>query len=141
MKKQNGIPLASHTLAIYAASIAIMTTATRLFDFDYWKKLFETDPKAFETRRQEVIDNEICRAPQATQRRLRMLQWKIDATRRRYKHPQVSSTKLFEMMWDKVYGSNGLLEALTTPYVKASDAPESPPTKNVVPIQRDGRPK
>ena len=59
------------------------------------------------------------------QQRLRQLQWRIDATRRRYKHPTVSSAKLFEMMLDKVYGKNGLLEALTAPQRTAARSREN----------------
>ncbi len=85
------------------------------FDFDEWKRLFESDPDAFEARRRATIDSAIGKAPGKMQQRLRRLQWRIDATRRRYKHPAVSSAKLFEMMWCKVYGKGGLLEALTAP--------------------------
>ena len=92
-----------------------MCSQSGTFDFDAWKQLFETDPVAFETRRQEIIDCAIRRASANTQQRLRGLQWRIDVTRRRYKHPAVSSAKLFEMMWQKVYGTNGLLDVLTSP--------------------------
>jgi len=92
-----------------------MNSQSGIFDFDEWKKLFESDPDAFEARRRELIDSEIQRASSKMQPRLRGLQWHIDVTRRRYKHPVVSSAKLFEMMWQKVYGKNGLLEVLTAP--------------------------
>ena len=83
------------------------------FDFDEWKDLAETDPEAFEHRRLALIEAEINAAPAAIQDRLRGLQWQVDMTRKRYKHPSASSAKLFEMMWDKVYGDKGFLEALT----------------------------
>jgi hypothetical protein len=92
-----------------------MNSQSGIFDFDEWKKLFESDPDAFEARRRELIDSEIQRASSKMQPRLRGLQWHIDVTRRRYKHPAVSSAILFEMMWQKVYGKNGLLEVLTAP--------------------------
>ena len=92
-----------------------MNSQSRMFDFDEWKNLFEADPIAFETRRRELIDAAIQRASGKMRQRLRGLQWRIDITRRRYKHPLVSSAKIFEMMWQKVYGENGLLEVLTVP--------------------------
>ena len=83
------------------------------FDFDGWRRLFETSPEMFEQRRAEAIESVIRTAPTDQQPRLRGLQWQIDAVRARYKHPLVSATKLFEMMWDKVYGEQGLQNALT----------------------------
>lgn len=88
------------------------------FDFDEWRLLFETSPDAFEERRREAIESAIHLAPPDRQRRLRGLQWQIDVIRSRYKHPVAASSKLFQMMWDKVYGENGLQQALTSPQVK-----------------------
>ncbi len=90
-----------------------MNSQSGMFDFDEWRILFETAPDAFEKRRRELIESKIRRAPRKRQQRLRGLQWRIDVARCRYKHPLVSSAKLFAMMWRQVYGKNGLLEALT----------------------------
>lgn len=48
------------------------------------------------------------------QGRLRCLQWRIDAERRRYKHPLKSCMALYAMMWESMYGSGGLMEALNS---------------------------
>jgi hypothetical protein len=102
-----------------------MHARSERFDFNEWKELSETDPEAFEVRRRKVIEAEIRLAPARQQQRLRRLQWKIDLVRQRYKHPLVSSAKLFEMMWQKVYGENGLLEALNTPQRRAGGSPSA----------------
>ncbi len=102
-----------------------MKSPSGTFDFDAWKDLFETDPAAFEARRRELIEAQIQQASSGKmQQRLRRLQWHIDATRRRYRHPAVSSAKLFEMMWQKVYGKNGLLEVLTLPELPTTRSQE-----------------
>ena len=83
------------------------------FDFDTWKDLAERDPVAFERQRREYLHAEIELAPLEMRPRLHGLQWQIDMTRQRYAHPVVASAKLFEMMWDQVYGDNGFLDVLT----------------------------
>lgn len=82
------------------------------FDFDVWAELARNDAEAFEQRRLEVIEASIASAPESMQPRLRRLQWRIDAERRRYKHPLKSCVMVFNMMWDSVYGEHGLLWAL-----------------------------
>lgn len=102
-----------------------MNARSERFDFNAWKELSENDPEAFELRRRQVIEAEIRLAPKKQQQRLRCLQWQIDVIRQRYKHPLVSSAKLFEMMWHKVYGENGFLDALTRPAIQSDDPPAS----------------
>ncbi|MGQ9686732.1 MAG: DUF3135 domain-containing protein [Thiobacillaceae bacterium] len=82
------------------------------FDFDTWATLAKEDAAAFERRREELLQQFIAQAPQHLQERLRRLQWRIDAERRRYKHPLKSCMALHAMMWESMYGSGGLLEAL-----------------------------
>lgn len=84
------------------------------FDFDTWATLAREDAAAFERRREELLQQFIAQAPQHLQERLRRLQWRIDAERRRYKHPLKSCMALHAMMWESMYGSGGLLEALNT---------------------------
>lgn len=84
------------------------------FDFDTWATLAREDAAAFERRREELLQQFIAQAPQHLQERLRRLQWRIDAERRRYKHPLKSCMALHAMMWESMYGSGGLLEALIT---------------------------
>lgn len=80
--------------------------------FDDWKVLAESDPEAFEQRRKQVIEQFISSVSADRQQRLRHLQWRIDMERRRCKTPVKSCLHLYTMMWDSVYGSNGLLESL-----------------------------
>ena len=47
-------------------------------DFDAWALLANSDPETFETRRREVIQTAISRAPARQQRRLQQLQWQLD---------------------------------------------------------------
>ena len=102
-----------------------MNARSEPFDFNEWKELSATDPEAFEARRRKVIEAEIRLASKKQQPRLRGLQWQIDLIRRRYKHPLVSSAKLFEMMCQKVYGENGFLDALTMSGIRADAPPPS----------------
>lgn len=100
-----------------------MTAALEVpFDFDVWAELARNDAEAFEQRRLEVIEDYIASAPESMQPRLRRLQWRIDAERRRYKHPLKSCVMVFNMMWDSVYGERGLLRALN-----ALNDPDQPP--------------
>ena len=85
---------------------------TRPFDFDGWMMLARNDPSAFEDKRREAIDEMVRRAPPDRQQRLRGLQWRIELERRRYRNPQMACAHLFSMMWDQVYGENGLLDSL-----------------------------
>jgi len=82
------------------------------FDFDEWRKLAETDPEAFELRRQQAVEAVIAKAPSDRQHRLRGLQWRVDMERRKYKEPLVRCQKVFSMMWKSVYDDHGLLQAL-----------------------------
>lgn len=82
--------------------------------FEYWLKLAKSDPALFEVKRLEAIEAAIQNAPVEKQQRLRGLQWRIDAERRKAKNPLDACLKVYNMMWDKVYGSDGLLEALDT---------------------------
>lgn len=82
------------------------------FDFDEWMTLAKTDPEAFARRRREAIENLIAGAPQARQQRLRGLQWSIDAELQTCRTPLQSCMRIFDRMWDSVYGADGLLDAL-----------------------------
>ena len=84
------------------------------FDFDEWRKLAETDPEAFELRRQQALEALITAAPSNRQHRLRGLQWRVDMERRKASNPMSGCRKVFSMMWQSVYGDHGLLQALTS---------------------------
>ncbi len=85
------------------------------FDFDYWRKLAESDPALFEQKRREEIDKMIESVPAGeVQDRLQRLQWRVDMERRRCKTATQSCVRIYSMMWKRVYGDNGLLESLNT---------------------------
>ena len=111
-----------------------MRDRTTTFDFDGWMSLAESDTETFEKRRRELLQAEIDLAPASLQPRLRGLQWQIDMTRERCKTPALASAKLFEMMWEQVYGDNGFLDALTNPRMPA-DLPPTQQTSNVLPFR------
>jgi hypothetical protein len=110
-----------------------MPAEVKPFDFDFWKTLSARDPVAFERLRKDLIDEEIRKAPERLQRRMRGLQWQIDVIRQRYRDPLVSCTKLFEMMWEQVYGKGGLREALIGAHTPTNDS--SRPAAKVISLQ------
>jgi hypothetical protein len=71
-------------------------------NIDQWVKLAKQDPAAFEARRQLAIEAYISSVPEAQQRRLRGLQWKIDMVRKRSSNPLSSCMAISNMMWDSV---------------------------------------
>lgn len=105
------------------------------FDFDTWKELAARDPEAFELQRKQLLEAEISAAPEEHQQRLRGIQWQVDATRKRFKHPQVSCERLFGLMWEKVYGENGFLEALTGNHQKPNTTDMAMQTSKVIPFR------
>jgi len=82
----------------------------RAFVFDEWKALAETNPEAFEFIRQRMIESLIAEAEDSE--RLKCLQWRIDAERKRSKTPMSACVRLSSMMLDSVYGEHGLANAL-----------------------------
>lgn len=68
-------------------------------DFGHWSELFKTDPEKFESLRREKIEEMIQGASESSQRRLKGLQFQIDAKREIYKHkPFVSCIEISKMM-------------------------------------------
>lgn len=65
------------------------------FDFDTWAALATRDPAAFEVTRCQALDKVISRNPG----RLRRLQWRVDAERRRARTPLKACLVLSGMMW------------------------------------------
>jgi hypothetical protein len=82
------------------------------FNFDDWARLAKSDPEAFERKRRETLEAVIDNAPAAMQTRLRGLQWRVDMERSRAKSANSSCVEIYRMMWEKVYGEGGLLDAL-----------------------------
>ncbi len=82
-------------------------------DFTEWAELATLDPEAFEEKREQVVESFIRSVPTKSRRkRLRHLQWQIDGIRHRSQSPLGACVKITNMMWDSVYGENGLLETL-----------------------------
>ncbi|ALP54462.1 hypothetical protein Tel_15620 [Candidatus Tenderia electrophaga] len=93
--------------------------SNRSFVFDEWKKLAETNPKAFEFTRRKVIDDLINEA--RASERLKCLQWRIDVERERAASPLSACVRLSNMMLNSLYGDGGLAKTLNgTPRSKAS---------------------
>lgn len=93
----------------------IETGSSTSFNFDYWCELAKNDPEKFEKERSAAVEEVIAAAPKAkTRDRLRKLQWRVDAERKISKNPTQACLKIYNMMWDKVYGDDGLLYSLNT---------------------------
>jgi len=91
----------------------IETESSASFNFDYWCELAKNNPEKFEKERSAAIEEVITAAPKAeTRDRLRKLQWRVDAERKISKDPTQACLKIYNMMWDKVYGDDGLLHSL-----------------------------
>jgi hypothetical protein len=82
------------------------------FCFDDWAALARDDPEAFESARRAVIDSLIERAPEATRRRLRGLQWQVDQMRTRAGSSLASCMRVSALMWNSVLGPEGLVDGL-----------------------------
>ncbi|MCP5154774.1 MAG: DUF3135 domain-containing protein [Ectothiorhodospiraceae bacterium] len=82
------------------------------FDFDRFARLAKEDPEAFERERAALLAAEMARAPAHLRPRLEGLQWKADVVRSRASNPMAACIKLSELMWERVAGPNGLLEAI-----------------------------
>jgi len=104
------------------------------FDFEEWALLAKTDPQAFEAKREAEIARLIDKASPRSQTRLRGLQWRVDTERQRVSNPLSSCMRIFNLMWDSVYGERGLLEALHGLEGHAP-LPERPPA-DVLKLQR-----
>ena len=75
-------------------------------DINAWVQLYKTDPEAFEAKRLEWIENIINQAPESMQRRLRGLQFQIDAERMKSKNAYGSCIRLLKKMFEHL----GLLQ-------------------------------
>ncbi len=94
------------------------STSHLAIDFDHWSDLANSDPEAFEARRNQLIEEVIRRAPSHRQQRLRGLQWRLDRVRERSQTPMAACIRISEMMWDALMGEYGLrdtLESLSEP--------------------------
>ena len=105
-------------------------------DFDSWRELAREDPEGFEAQRRAAIDAAISGAPEGRRQRLRCLQWRIDQTRDRAPNPMAACLALSRMMWERVTGEQGLLQAIGQ--LQGHSAPRRPPAR-VLPLARRPR--
>lgn len=82
------------------------------FNFDEWAALAKRNPEEFEAKRQALVEQFITASPPSMQQRLRSLQWRVDMERARAKNANSACVNIYRMMWNRVYGENGLLDAL-----------------------------
>lgn len=83
------------------------------FDFDVWKRRFETDSEEAENFRKGEIAVVIASANPQGQEVLWRLQWRIDRERERHKaSPLGSYMALKEMLMENLWGGGGLAEHL-----------------------------
>jgi hypothetical protein len=75
----------------------------KLPSFDEMMRLASDDPESLESIRVQAIENFISSAPQDLQRRLRGLQFRIDATRTCSSNPMAACLKISQMMHDQLH--------------------------------------
>lgn len=108
-----------------------MMSSRSSFEFDHWKALAETDPEAFEAARQQVLSDAISRASRGQRKRLSRMQWRLDRERELSPTPISACVKLSKMMFNRLYGEQGLVEALRGELnAKPEDAAET--SSNIV---------
>lgn len=89
-----------------------MSDIEQTFDFEEWKELAANDPEAFELKRKRAVQQLINQTSGDTRRRLEGVQWKVDMARRASSSSSQSCSRIFSMMWESVYGENGLVKVL-----------------------------
>lgn len=89
-----------------------MNDLDQTFVFDEWKELAANDPEAFELKRKRAVQQLIDQTSGDMRRRLEGIQWKVDMARRASSTPSQSCSRIFSMMWESVYGENGLVKVL-----------------------------
>ncbi len=101
------------------------------FDFEYWTKLAQSDPEAFERKRGELIGDFIAGQSEENRRRLKQLQWRVDSVREASANPLDSCVRIYEMLLEKAFGKNGFTETLNA-LNNGSGIPERhfPPSPN-----------
>jgi len=90
------------------------------FDFEYWRRLAEQDPEAFEAQRRETIDRFMGELPRAEVRdRMERLQWRIDQERARSGSALGACIRLYKMMWRSAAQNYDLIQSLNVPAEQA----------------------
>lgn len=85
-------------------------------------KLAQENPEALESLRQREIESLITSAPANVQRRLRGLQFQIDAKRSLSKTPMAACVAISQMMFDSVYELNDILNSEGKKMVSRKDS-------------------
>ena len=86
------------------------------FDFEYWRRLAEQDPEAFEAQRRETIDSFMSDLPREEVRdRMERLQWRIDQERERTGSALGACIRLYNMMWKSASQNYDLIQTLSAP--------------------------
>lgn len=108
------------------------------FDFDAWAALAARDPAAFEAARGQALESLISR--DGEEERLRRLQWRVDAERRRARTPLKACLVLSGMMWTAFFDfRDALNNAMGTPEIgrpklhAVSDSVSLPPGRAPAP--------
>jgi len=90
-----------------------MNLQTDELNFDQLVELAAKDPIAFEAYRTEQIEATISSAAPKNQRRLRGIQFQVDAQRSLQNNAVGSCVKVYEMMQESLGSLNGLLQNYT----------------------------
>lgn len=98
------------------------------FDFAAWTRLAQADPVAFEVARRTAVEQAITIGNDPD--RLRRMQWRVDAERRRARTPMKACLRISAMMWEAFFEFRDALDRA----VGASGAPA-----RVLRIGRDPR--
>lgn len=83
------------------------------FEFEQWARLAREAPEEFERRRAAAIEQVIGAAPARLAPRLRGLQFRLDAERRKARSPLGAVVRMQAMMWDQFEALRSALNALT----------------------------
>jgi hypothetical protein len=75
---------------------------TRLPDFDTLLRIARDDAGALERLRHSLVEETIAAAPAGSRQRLRALQWRIDAERRRAGTPLAACVRISSMLHDSL---------------------------------------
>ncbi|MBK8973204.1 MAG: DUF3135 domain-containing protein [Hahellaceae bacterium] len=81
-------------------------------EFDVLLDMASKRPEQLEKLRAELIEDIIASAPERLQRRLRGLQFKVDATRQMSRSPMASCIKVSQMMHESLHDLRGALTGL-----------------------------
>ena len=101
---------------------------TVVFDFDKWMRLAREEPKRFEKLRLQIIEEQINASSPSSQRRLRGLQFQIDARRRLSGSALGACIEISSMMFDHLY--NEFLPAMYALNYDDLNSVKSSPVKN-----------